>query len=252
MADGPSYVNVVREKKKKTPKRSQSDVHYYSNPGCASKGECDGYQSVQEHGRNLNGEYTDPNVKVSEDQASSDTLTREQMINELLFPPKKGARRFNYTDIQLFPQSEAGEPVQPVQPVPESAAQTIKKSKKAKPQVMPKPHTLPKMSAHNDDDEDGDSYVEMNINTVEEPKYEPLRKLCTWKCNAIFLLILTLVSISISFAAIIVAAFAVTAQSCELENYSSNCSITIDNGSDRCQTSIIETPTEFKMVIYKS
>ncbi len=255
MADSPSYVNVVRDKKRKgcsghERAGNQSESHYYTNPDCRIREEeSDGYQIVQEHGRDPNGEYTDLTLEVTDDQVSNATLTREEMIQELLFPPQKGTRRFNYTDIQLVPKNELDkEQLHSGSDINEAGTNM---QRKAKPKVMPKPNVQAEMKTQENED-DEDTYVE--VNSTPNRNFNTIVKICTWKCTAVLYLVLLLISICISLTAISVATFVLTSRNCKQESDFIDCMITpikvMENGknvflNNSCTTSE-ETITEIE------
>ena len=235
MADSPSYVNVVRSKSKKVNNRGvgrpnrQSESHYYTSPDSQSKGEqSDGYQTVQERGRDPNGEYTDLAVNIpEEDQLTEATIAREKMINEILFPPKGGVRRFNYTDIQLTTKNELDNEQDDFS---ETNVTRQTRQKRARPLVMPKPdhvRTLPETKTLEDDD----SYVEMS--TIPQDGFHFWSNVCTGKCCMVLYLVLLVILFSISITALGIAIVTFTSQDCEKDFVFNNCMITseLDDGS---------------------
>ena len=200
--------------------------------------ECQGYQIVQEHGLDPNGEYTDLTLKLNPDQASDATLQREKMINDLLFPPPKNApKRFNYTDVQLTSINLDDEPE--AHDIPRDLDSVVQSKKKrfSKPKVKPKPKNIQNtLEDYREDEISVDHTENLASNGVSCSG-----KACSWKCcNRAIYAVLLVVCICISLVAVAVAAVAFTRSSgvckpdalygvCTISANESNCTVTTDS-----------------------
>lgn len=247
MAAESPYVNV-RESR---IGRREAESFYTNVETPNSDGKCEEYQIVQERGRDPHGEYTA--AVNSKADLSDATLKRQRMIHSLLFPSQNQTRRFNYTDIQL-PPNNGGEEQQEDTEDSEAAVEPHR----MKPCVMPKPKLSRSRLAMTEDppvsDELFQSTDEQGVDDeyVEEYNVTTGTGVCTWKCNAIVLLVVVVVSICISVAAISVAVAAFTSQACEEELMYSSCMIHLQNNRVPFTNNSCNTPIDTDDKVYYS
>ena len=214
MAEDPFYVNVGERPRAV----KDTGAQYYSNVELQSnRGNCEEYQIVQEQGRDPHAEYT-ATVNSAPEKVSEDTLSRQKMLHNLLFPPteKTQVKRFNYTDIQITtPASQFEED--------EAGMEAVVEPKKPRPKVPVKPK--PKLLAAELELEDSPLHSEVSVEDMEEqigeeltvPKNASFGSNKAWKCTTAVFLTLFVVSLCISLIAISIAvtAFATIPGGCD-------------------------------------